>query len=208
MQNRIFAERLNDSRRELIRVRTSLSGAIPGHVPRIIPTNAECVLRRRHRRPHGNRPPAVRDGHCLPVAIHLLGDERNQPQAHRLLADARSAETTAAPRAEAGTFAQRVQVRPGCLRVPGRRSRQGSPHWPFPRSAGPISCPPDTVILGYGLSVTVGRFVEMRSGSSGDFMCRPPVRFAADVRAGGCSGKTGSDEAGSAVVIETPRNAT
>ena len=34
MQNRIFAERLNDSRRELIHVRT---------VPRIIPTNAECV---------------------------------------------------------------------------------------------------------------------------------------------------------------------
>ena len=46
-----------------------------------------CLLRRRHRRQYGNRPPAVRDSHRLPVAIHLLDNERNQPQAHRLLVD-------------------------------------------------------------------------------------------------------------------------
>ena len=88
MQNGIFAERLTDSRRELIHVRTSLSGAIPGHrSPHHSDKCRVCLLRRRHRRQHGNRPPAVRDSHRLPVAIHLLDNERNQPQAHRLLVD-------------------------------------------------------------------------------------------------------------------------
>ena len=88
MQSGIFAERLNDSRRELIHVRTALSGAMPGHRTSQNPDKCRvCLLRRRHRRQHGNRPPAVRDSHRLPVAIHLRDNERNQPQAHRLLAD-------------------------------------------------------------------------------------------------------------------------
>ena len=88
MQNGIFAERLNDSRRELIHVRTALSGAMPGHrTPHHSDKCSVCLLRRRHRRQHGNPPPAVRDGYRLHVAIRLLDDECNQPQAHRLLVD-------------------------------------------------------------------------------------------------------------------------
>ena len=80
MQNRIFAERLNDSRRDLIHARTSLSGAMPGH--RTPHHSDKCrvrLLRRRHRRQHGNWPPAVRDSHHLLVAIHLLDSERDHP---------------------------------------------------------------------------------------------------------------------------------
>ena len=88
MQNGIFAERLNGSRRELIHVRTSLSGAMPGHrTPRHSDKRRGCLVRRRHWRQHGNPPPAVRDGYRRPVAIHPPDNESNQPQVHRRLAD-------------------------------------------------------------------------------------------------------------------------
>ena len=90
MQNGIFAERLSDSRRELTHVRASLSGAMPGHrTPHHSDKYRVPLLprRRRRRRRHGNRPPAVHDSHRLPVAIHLLDHEHNQPRAHRRVAD-------------------------------------------------------------------------------------------------------------------------
>ena len=53
-----------------------------------MPTNAECVSSDAGIGDNtATRPRAVRDSHRLPVAIHLLDNERNQPQTHRLLVD-------------------------------------------------------------------------------------------------------------------------
>ena len=104
-----------------------------------------CLIRRRYRRQHGNRPPAVRDGHRLPVASHLIDNERKQLQAHRhlvdpdivLRGDCRMDETRvpgSQPMVGAATSAPRNQVASLAERdEPGRCLLEGSPGRPRTR---------------------------------------------------------------------------